>query len=348
LDGRLRLVAGVFSRDVERSRQAGEAFGVARERIYPTLDALIAAERTRADAVQLVVIATPNNTHFSLARTALQAGLDVMSDKPATASVAEAIELRAVIAGSGRRYGLTYTYCGYPMIREAREWVRSGKLGAIRKIVVEYSQGWLARAVENEGNEQARWRTDPSQAGVGGCIADIGVHAFHLAEYVTGERITRLCADLGSVVAGRKLDDDCNILLRFEHGARGVLHASQIASGDRNGLRLRAWGEQGGLDWSQEDPNTLRVNGIDAPTQVLHAGSSYLSEAARRASRLPVGHPEGFIEALANLYSDYADCVGRGVALDPGQVPGIEAGLRGLVFVERAVAASRGLCWTEL
>jgi predicted dehydrogenase len=348
LDQRLKLVAGVFSRDPFKSREAGKTFGVEPERVYSDVGALVVGERSRSDAAQLVVIATPNDTHFALARTALNAGFDVISDKPVAANLHEAVKLRSIVKESGCRYGVTYGYSGYPMVREARELVRSGRLGKVRKVVVEYSQGWLACAKENEGDKQARWRTDPLQAGVGGCVADIGVHAFHLAEYVIDRQVAQICADLGRVVPGRRLDDDCNVLLRFEDGARGVLHATQIASGDRNGLRLRAWGEYGGLDWSQENPSQLLVNWLNAPSQVFHAGSAYLSEPAKRASRLPAGHPEGFIEALANLYRAYAESVENRDEPDPSLLPGIEAGVRGVAFVECAVNASRSLKWAAL
>ncbi len=245
LDGRLSLVAGMFSRDRDKSRDAGLSYGVSADRIYADMASLIRAERERPDGVELVVIATPNASHFEIARDALQAGLNVMSDKPATASLQQAHQLAEIAYASQGKYGLTYTYSGYQMIREARERVQMGILGPIRKIVVEYSQGWLADPVEQDSaNRQAAWRTDPSQAGVGGCIGDIGVHAFHLSEYVSGCQVSEILPDLGHVVPGRRLDDDCNILLRFAQGARGVLHASQIATGDRNGLRLRIWGKK--------------------------------------------------------------------------------------------------------
>ncbi len=348
LDGRMKLVAGVFSRNADKSRRAGEAYGIARERSYGDIDALIAGERARADGVDLIAIATPNNSHFAIARSVLEAGFDVISDKPATATLDEAIALRRIVQATGRRYGITYTYSGYAMAREARELVRSGRLGAIRKVVAEYSQGWLAQPVEREGNQQAAWRSDPLAAGAGGCIADIGVHAFHLAEFVSGQLVSRIYADLSSVVAGRVLDDDCQLLLRFSGGARGVLLASQIAAGDRNGLRIRVWGERGGLDWRQEQPDQLIVNWSDAPSQVFHAGSSYLSEPAQRARRLPAGHPEGFIEALANLYRDYAEAIRCGAPLDQDRIPGIEAGVRGLGFVAGALAANRTGSWHQL
>jgi predicted dehydrogenase len=348
LDGELRLVAGVFSRDIDKSRGAGAAFGVAPERVYSDIDALIAGERGRPDAVQLLTIATPNLSHFPIARAALAAGLDVMSEKPATATLSEALRLRSMLRDSTSRYGLTYTYCGYPMIREARHLVRCGKLGRVRKVVVEYSQGWLARPVEREGNPQAAWRADPALAGAGGCSGDIAVHAFHLAEFVTGLAVTEMCADLGTVVAGRTLDDDCNALLRFDNGARGVLHATQIATGNRNDLQIRVWGDAGGLQWRQESPDRLELLWPEQPAQVLHAGSPYLSEPARRYSRLPPGHPEGFIEALANLYRDFASAIRGGTPLDATNVPGIEDGVRGLRFVEQAIAASRARAWMPI
>lgn len=344
LDGRFALVAGIFSRDAQKSREAASAYGVNPDRVYADLAALITGERGRSDRVELIDIATPNASHFPLARDALHAGLHVICDKPATATLKEAQELAKIIKAGRALYGLTYTYSGYPMVREARERVRTGALGAIRKIVVEYPQGWLAQPVERD-NKQAAWRTDPAQAGAGGSIGDIGVHAFHLAEYVSGCRATEIVADLGHVVPGRKLDDDCNVLLRYEGGARGVLHASQISAGARNGIRLRVWGEKGGLDWQHEQPDQLRFDWPDQPSQILYAGSSYLSEGARHSCRLPSGHPEGFIEAFANIYRDFAAMI-RGEA-PYALVPGIEDGVRGMTFIERAVASSTGN-WIKL
>ena len=339
LDGRIRLVAGVFSRDAAKNAQAAAAWGVAPDRVYPDHHTMIAAERTREDGVQLVSVVTPNHLHFDVSAAALRGGLHVISDKPATLNLAEAQELAGVVAASGKLYALTYTYTGYPMVREAREVVARGDLGAVRKVVVEYSQGWLSQPLErDEANKQASWRADPKQSGVGGCIGDIGVHAFNIAEFVTGVRVERLCADVSTVVPGRSLDDDCNVLLRFEGGARGVLIASQISAGARNGLRLSVYGETGGLTWSHQDPNVLTLDWLDGPSQVLHAGSGYLGAVARAVTRLPTGHPEGFIEAFANLYRDFADAItGQGGAL----VPDIGEGVRGMAFVERAVAASR-------
>jgi predicted dehydrogenase len=341
LDGRIRLVAGAFSRDPEKSQAAAAAWGV---RGYGDWREMLGAEAAREDGAELVAIVTPNATHFEIAAAALDAGLHVMSDKPATRTLAEAQALAKAVRESGRLYGLTYVYTGYPLVREAREMVRRGDLGRVRKIVVEYAQGWLSQPIERFGNPQAAWRADPAQAGAG-CIGDIGVHAFNLAEFVGGLRVERLCADVATVVPGRALDDDCNVLLRFEGGARGVLIASQISAGARNGLRISVYGETGGLTWSHERPNELVVDRLDGPTQVLHAGSPYLGQGG---ARLPTGHPEGFIEAFASLYRDFADAIAEGRA-DAAPVPGIAEGVRGMAFVERAVAASRaGEGWVAL
>jgi len=339
LDGRIRLTAGVFSRDPAKNAQAAADWGVAPDRVYPDHHAMIAAERGRDDGVDLVSVVTPNHLHFDVAAAALKGGLHVISDKPATLNLAQARDLAEIVAASGKRYGLTYTYTGYPMVREAREIVARGDLGAVRKVVVEYSQGWLSRPLEREDNKQASWRSDPNKSGVGGCIGDIGVHAFNIAEFITGGRVERLCADVAAVVPGRDLDDDCNVLLRFEGAARGVLIASQISAGARNGLRISVYGETGGLTWGHEDPNVLTLDWLDGPSQVLHAGSAYLGVGARAVTRLPTGHPEGFIEAFANIYRDFADAIlGQG---DGQLVPDIAEGVRGMAFVERAVAASR-------
>lgn len=336
LDGRIRLVAGAFSRDPEKSAAAAQAWGV---RGYGDWSEMIAAEAGREDGAQAVAVVTPNHLHLAVSRAALQAGLHVISDKPATRTLAEARELAAAVAASGRLYGLTYTYTGYPMVREAREIVRRGDLGSVRKVVVEYAQGWLSRPLEREGAKQAEWRTDPALAGAG-CIGDIGVHAFNLAEFVSGRRVERLCADVATVVPGRRLDDDCNVLLRFDGGARGVLIASQISAGARNGLKLQVYGESGGLTWSHERPSELTIDRLEGPSQTLHAASAYLSGPAQAASRIPTGHPEGFIEAFANLYRDFADAIAEGRA-DAHPVPDIEEGVRSMAFVETAVAASR-------
>lgn len=333
LDREIELVAGVFSSDAGRSRAAADIYRVEPGRAYGDLPAMFETERAREDGIDFVAIVSPNHHHFPAARAALAAGIPVMSDKPATATLNEARELAGLVAAAGLPYGLTYTYSGYPLVREARARIAAGALGAIRKVVVEYPQGWLAGEAVGK---QAEWRVDPARAGAGGCIGDIGVHAFHLAEFVTGLRVTRLLADLGAVVPGRLLDDDCSVLLRFDNGARGVLLASQIEVGELNGLRIRVYGEQGGLSWRQEEPNSLTIHHGDGPTEIVRAGDASLSPAA--ASRTPGGHPEGYLEAFANLYRDFARLL-RGA--DAPLLPGIADGVRGMAFIETAVAASR-------
>ena len=343
LDGRLTLVAGAFSRDAAKSKAAGEAWSA---RSYSDWREMIAAETARPDGARLVAIVTPNDTHFEIATGALESGLHVMSDKPATRDLAEAQALAKTAAASGKLYGLTHVYTGYPMVREAREIVARGDLGAVRKVVVEYSQGWLSEPVERE-SKQAAWRTDPAQAGVGGCIGDIGVHAFNLAEFIVGRPVARICPDVAAVVPGRVLDDDCNILLRFAGGARGVLIASQISAGARNGLNIQVYGEKGGLSWSHERHTELTLDWLHGPSQTLHAAAPYLSGPAQVASRIPTGHPEGFIEAFANLYRDMAEAISSGRSA--ASIPGIGDGVRAMAFVEQAVAASRAEAgWVEL
>lgn len=335
MDREFELVAGAFARDASRSIAGGQAFGIPAARCYLSLDAMIAQERGRSDGIEMLVVATPNRDHLPSSRAALTAGLPVMSDKPLTATLAEAEELAAIVRAAGLPFGVTYTYSGYPLVREARARVAEGALGDIRKLVVEYPQGWLAGAALGK---QAEWRTDPAQAGGGGCIADIGVHAFHLAEFVTGLRVVQLLADLGSVVEGRALDDDCQLLLRFDNGARGVLIASQISLGERNGLRLRVYGDRGALDWRQEQPNRLWLHHADGRTELVQAGDAGLRPDAVAASRTPGGHPEGYLEAFANLYRDFARLIrGEPCSL----VPGIDDGLRGMALIDVAVRASR-------
>lgn len=353
LDGEIELVAGAFSRDPVKSRQAGKGYGIDGERTYAGYHEMMEKEHGRSDAIDFVCIVTPNHLHLPVATAAMDCGFHVMSDKPATASLRQAIELEDVVFRTGRLYGLTYTYTGYPLVREARQLVRDGALGTIRKAVVEYSQGWLTEALEKTGHKQAEWRSDPAQSGMGGAIGDIGVHAFNLLEYVSGRRIAEICADLSSVVEGRQLDDDCNVLLKLDNGAPGVLVVSQIAAGERNNLRLHLYGEKGGLHWHQENPNKMELNWLSQPAQTLHAASGYLAESTRLACRLPVGHPEGLIEAFANIYRDFASAM-RARLTDPAatlsdRVPGIDDGVRGMAFVERAVESSRARAgWVSL
>lgn len=343
LDREIELVAGVFSSNADRSAQAGAAYRIDPERAYASLDAMFASEAARADGIDFVAVVTPNHNHLPAASAALAAGLPVISDKPATATLAEARELASCVAAAGLPYALTHTYSGYPLVREARARIAAGALGNIRKIVVEYPQGWLAGAAEGK---QAEWRTDPARSGPGGCIGDIGTHAFQLAEFVSGQQVSHLLADLAAVVPGRPVDDDCTVLLRFENGARGVLLASQIEVGEMNGLRIRVYGEKGGLLWKQEVPNTLTIHSIDGRTEIVHAGGAQLGADAMARTRTPTGHPEGYLEAFANLYRDFAATL-RG---EPAPLlPGIEDALRGMTFVDTAVTASKaGASWVPL
>jgi predicted dehydrogenase len=345
LDGKIRLVAGAFSSDPAKSRAAAESYGIDPARGYADFRKMLQGESARQDGIDLVAIVTPNDLHLPIALASLAAGVHVISDKPATATLAEALKLRDAVRASKRIYALTYSYTGYPLIREARALVARGELGKVRKVVVNYPQGWLATAIERTGNKQAEWRADRARAGVGGCIGDIGVHAFNLAEYVSGERIVEFVADLQSVVADRVLDDDCNVLLRFAGGQPGVLIASQICAGERNGLTLHVYGERASMHWSHEDANVLTLNRASGTTEILHAGAAGLTS----TSRLPPGHPEGFIEAFANIYRDFASAVRGAEHLVDTVLPGIEAGVRSMRFVDRAVDSSRRRAgWTAL
>jgi predicted dehydrogenase len=353
LDGAIQLVAGAFSQDPERSRQAGVTYGISADRAYTNFTEMMERESkrrsTQDDAMDFVCIVTPNHLHLPIAAAALEHGFHVMSDKPATATLEEAKKLQEVVERTGLLYGLTFTYTGYPLVREARRMVQDGALGKIRKGVVQYSQGWLSSQLETTGHKQATWRSDPKQSGMGGAIGDIGTHAFNLLEYVSGHEVTEICSDLSSVVAGRSLDDDCNVLLKLDNGAPGVLFVSQIAAGDRNDLQLHLYGELGGLHFFQENPNYLHLNWVGKPSQTLHAGTDYLLPATRAEFRLPSGHPEGLIEAFANIYRDFGNAI-RARFSDPSAplsdfVPGIRAGVRSMTFVERAVKNSRaGWC----
>ncbi len=347
LDGEIELVCGAFSSDSQRSVRSGAALHLPSQRVYSDYQTMMDNEKQLPvqERMQFVSIVTPNHLHAPVATAALHAGFHVMSDKPATFDLQEALALRSLVRESGLLYGLTHTYTGYPLVKEARERIDAGELGAIRKIVVEYPQGWLADRQEDTDNKQAAWRLDPTQAGVSSCMGDIGVHAANLAEYVTGLQISEMCSDLTAFVEGRRLDDDGAVLLRFNNGARGVLHASQVSVGEENGLGVRVYGEQGGLEWRQEDPNTLWLKWPNRPTERLRAGGSYLGPLATASARTPMGHPEGYIEAFANLYRSFAQQIQAtesggspdAVALD---CPGIEEAVRGMQFIELAVAAS--------
>ncbi|HUX45090.1 MAG TPA: Gfo/Idh/MocA family oxidoreductase [Terracidiphilus sp.] len=351
LDGRIELVAGAFSQSPERSHAAADMYRIDPARAYADFHQMMEAERSRPDAIDFVAIVTPNHLHLPVTAAAFAAGFAVMSDKPATATYAEALELEQLVASSGLPYGLTHTYAGYPLVREARALCASGALGRIRKVVVEYLQGWLSRPLETTGHKQAAWRADPARNGPGGCTGDIGVHAFHLLEYVTGLEVTRMQATLQSVVPGRRVDDDCTAVLELNNGAGVVLIASQVAAGEGNGFRMRIYGETGSLDWRQEDPNRLRLRWLDGPEEIRHAGGTYLSPEALSITRLPGGHPEGYLEAFAILYREFADGLeawkaGQKNPLPP-TLPGIRAGVRGMQFIQRAIESSGQKSWID-
>jgi predicted dehydrogenase len=356
LDGRIELVCGAFSSNPSRSKRFGqELYDLPPNRSYGTFNEMVTEElRLPAEErMHFVVIATPNHLHFPVAESALQAGFHVVSDKPVTFDLGEARTLRALAAEKDLLFGLTHNYTGYPMVKEARELIKTGALGSIRRVIVEYIQGWLAERLETQGNKQAIWRTDPRFSGSAGCMGDIGTHGENLLEYVTGLEIDSLCADLTTFVPGRLLEDDGNVLLRFSNGARGVLLASQIAVGEENGLKLRVYGERASLEWVQTDPNSLVVRWPDRPFEVRRTGGPGVSEAATAATRLPAGHPEGFLEAFAVLYRNFAAALearlaGRDPTSEELDFPTIDDGVRGMAFIDAVVDSSkRGGVWTD-
>ncbi len=358
IDGQIELVAGAFSSDAEKSKASGADLFLAPGRVYGSYQELVAKEAALpADQrIDFVAIVTPNHVHFPAAKAALEGGFHVLSDKPATFDLAEARELAAIVKKTGLLYGLTHNYTGYPLVKEARHLVASGKLGKIRKVVVEYPQGWLATRVEASGQKQAAWRTDPKRSGAAGCIGDIGTHAENLAEYITGLQISELAADITAFVKGRKLDDDGNVLLRFKGGAKGVLHASQISVGEENNLNIRVYGELGGLEWHQREPNTMLLKWPDQPMQVYRTANGYLSDAAKAAGRTPPAHPEGYLEGFANIYKNFATAIrarqaGTKLKKDDlaNDYPKIEDGVRGMAFIEAVVKSSKAnAAWTKL
>lgn len=356
IDQQIELVCGAFSSNPEKSRLSGEDFYLDANRVYGSYEEMITKEKELPEDVRMdfVSIVTPNHVHFGPAKLALENGFHVVCDKPITFSVDEARMLVDLVEETGLIFALTHNYTGYPMVKQARAMIAGGEIGKVRKVVVEYPQGWLATKVEDSDQKQASWRTDPSKSGLGGAMGDIGTHAENLAEYVTGLQITEVCAELTSFVEGRRLDDDANILLRLEEGARGVLHCSQIAVGEENALNIRVWGETGGLEWHQMSPNTLIVKSLEGPAVHYRTGVGELHEAATFAQRIPAGHPEGYLEAFANIYKNFAACVRHRLAgTEPSELekdfPSVKDGLRGMVFVEKVVANSKGTeKWTKL
>lgn len=357
LDGHYEFTAGALSSSPEKALASGRDVGLRDDRNHRTWQALLDDEmkRTADERVDVVTIVTPNHAHFEVARAFVDAGFHVVCDKPLVHTSSQADDLVARVAKQGTVFAVTYNYTGYPMVRQAREMVRAGALGAIRKVIVEYHQGWLATQLEATPNKQADWRTDPARSGIAGAIGDIGSHAENLVASVTGLELESLCADLTTFVPGRRLDDDGNLLLRFTNGARGVLIASQIEVGCENDIRLRVFGERGTLDWRQEEPNHLIHAPIDGPRMTLTRNAPWLSEPARRACRLPAGHPEAFIEAFANLYVGVAADIrsrqdqGAPASKDHADYPRIEDGARGVRFIEKTVeSAASAQKWTQM
>ncbi len=358
LDNQIELVCGAFSSDAENAISSGKSLYLDEDRCYRSYQEMFEKEAKLSDdkRMDMVSIVTPNHLHFPVAKMALEYGFHVMSDKPATVDLAQTLALKHIIEQTGLLYGLTHTYTGYPMIKEAKARIKSGQLGKIKKVVVEYPQGWLAHK-EDEGSKQATWRLDPKKSGISCCMGDIGVHAANLTEYVTGLAITEVCADLSSNVTGRVLDDDGTVLLRFNSGAQGILLASQISVGEENSLKLRVYGETASIEWSQLEPNSVWMKFTDKPSQLIRAGVGEMDAITQANMRTPAGHPEGYLEAFANIYTQFSYQIRRRlfpssdntdtndlVSINDGamdDVPGIESAIRGMAFIENVVAASQ-------
>jgi predicted dehydrogenase len=353
LDGHYEFCAGALSSNPERAIVSAREVGLAEDRSYASYQDMIAGEALRADGIEVVAVVTPNHLHFPVTKACLEAGLHVICDKPLTVTVEEARDLRRIAEAADRILAVTYNYSGYPMIRQAQEMIARGDLGRIRVVQGEYAQDWLSRDIESSGQKQAEWRTDPAKSGAGGCIGDIGTHIYHLIGFVTGLEVEYLCAELSTFVAGRKLDDNAQLMLRFRGGARGSLWASQVAAGCENGLQLRVFGDKGGVAWRQENPNELTFSPLGEPARRLTRGGPGTGEAAARLTRIPAGHPEGYIEGFANIYGEIAAaiCAARdGSRLDANVIfPTGADGESGVAFIEAAVRSSKaGAAWVEM
>ncbi len=354
MDGKIELVAGAFSSSSKKSKASGKELFLDPKRVYTSYEAMAKTEAAlpEGERIDFVSIVTPNHTHFPIARTFLKAGIHVVCDKPMTFNLKEARELRKIVRQTGRQFILTHNYTGYPMVKEARQLVRTGKLGTILKVVAEYPQGWLIDRIEKTGQKQASWRTDPSKAGASCCIGDIGTHAENLGRYITGLEIDTLCAEFTTFAKGRRLEDDGNLLVRYKGGAKGILYASQISAGEENDVNIRVYGTKASLEWHQETPNELVVKYSDRPRQILKRGNPYLSAEAQRFSRIPPGHPEAFIEAFANVYTEAARAIAdavEGKRRGKYDFPTVDDGVQGMAFIETAVKSSRSATkWTRM
>ncbi len=353
MDGETELVCGAFSSDPEKSKQTGELLNLSPQRVYGSYKEMIRAESSLPanERMDFISIVTPNHVHFEPAKMAMESGFHVVMDKPLAFNFEEGKLLLEIARKTGMVFCLTHTYTGYPMVKEARQQVLSGKFGRIRKVYVEYPQGWLSSFLEGADSQtnsfkQAAWRTDPAQSGIAGGMGDIGTHAFNLAEYVSGLKVTKICADINVVVPGRKLDDDGNLLLKFDNGASGLLFATQVAAGEENNIKIRVYGEKGGIVWQQEDANSLHVKWLDRPAEIYRAGTPYLTSYASHNTRTPAGHPEGYLEAFANLYRNFALTLKAKLSNETPQeewldFPGIEEGVRGMYFIEKVIASGK-------
>lgn len=348
IDGEYELVCGAFSSKPDVSIESGKDLGLDPSRCYGSFSELFEKEKQlpEEERMQVVSIVTPNHVHFEPAKLAMQNGFHVILDKPITFSLAEAKELEKIAKETGQRFCLTHTYTGYPMVKEAKQQIAENKLGKIKKVYVEYPQGWLSKLEESGDNKQAAWRTDPTKSGIGGALGDIGTHAFNLAEYVTGLNVVQINADVNTVVEGRKLDDDATVLLKFENGASGVLFATQVAAGEENNIKIRVYGEEGGLEWQQDDPNTLVMKWATQPRQILRTGSGYLGSFAKHNTRTPAGHPEAYLEAFANLYRNFALTIKAELNQETPtkemlDFTSIEDGIRGMAFIEQSIASGQ-------
>jgi predicted dehydrogenase len=354
LDDHYEFVAGALASTPDKALRSGAALGLADDRVYADYATMAKAEAMRADGIEAVAIVTPNHLHAPVAEAFLKAGIHVICDKPLATTVKDARRLQALAKKHDRIFAVTYNYTGYPMVRQARQMVAEGRLGTIRVVQVEYAQEWLTEPIEATGQKQADWRTDPARSGAGGCIGDIGTHAYQLAGFVSGLAVTELCAELSSFVAGRRLDDNAQVMLRFAGGARGALWASQVAPGNENNLRLRVYGTKGGIEWRQEHPNQLMWSPFGQPTQTIARATGAALASAARISRVPAGHPEGYLEAFATLYAEIAQAIrairrGGAKADNAVQFPTVVDGLQGVEFIEAVVASSkRGARWVRL
>ncbi|MFT4156248.1 Gfo/Idh/MocA family protein [Parafilimonas sp.] len=355
MDGLIELSCGAFSHTAKTAQESGEMLFLPQDRVYTSYDELFEKESRLPEdrRIDFVSIVTPNHVHFDPAIKALEHGFHVVIEKPMTFTLDEAKQLQKKAEETGLSLCLTHTYSGYPMVKQARQMFAEGRYGKIKKILVEYPQGWLSKLSEREGNAQAAWRTDPKRSGKAGAMGDIGTHAAHLAEYISGLQITKVCADLNIMVEGRALDDDGNVLLKFDNGAAGCLVASQIAAGEENALKIRIYGEEGGIEWAQMEPNTLIVKWLDKPTEIYRAGQGYLTDIAKHNTRTPGGHPEGYLEAFANIYRNFAlSLMAKMNGEEPTKAmldyPRVEEGVRGMAFIDTVVASSQSdRKWTD-